>query len=359
MAPQLATTAAARTRFQREGYAAAISHEYVVAFYGVDEVNGLPYPVLEYIAGESLQERLDRDGPLELKEVLGIGMQTAQGLAAAHAQGLVHRDIKPANILLHNGVARVKITDFGLARAVDDATLTQSGLVAGTPQYMSPEQARGDAIDARTDLFSLGSVLYAMCTGRPPSRASTTMGVLKRVSEESPRAVRKVNADVPPWLAEIIGKLHAKNPAERFQTAAEVAELLGRHLAELQQGLATPEAAAPVSGPPVAARQHRLSGKRPLLVAALLLPVIAGAFVISEATGFTNVMGFVASVLRSDAPEDETARELAIIQGHEGVVRSVGFTPDGKAWSVPAAVQANRPPTGSAANTIFGTWKLC
>src|SRR5579871_3909447 len=212
LAPQLATTAAARARFRREGYAAAaISHEHVVAVYGVDEVNGLPYLVMEYISGESLQERLDRAGPLELKEVLRIGMQTAQGLAAAHAQGLVHRDIKPANILLHNGVARVKITDFGLARAVDDATLTQSGLVAGTPQYMSPEQARGDAIDARTDLFSLGSVLYAMCAGRPPFRASTTMGVIKRVVEESPRPVREVNADVPPWLAEIIGKLHAKD----------------------------------------------------------------------------------------------------------------------------------------------------
>src|SRR5207302_2968393 len=127
-------------------------------------------------------------GPMDLKEVLRIGAQTARGLAAAHAQGLVHRDVKPANILLHNGVERVKITDFGLARAVDDATLTRSGFVAGTPQYMAPEQARGEAIDARTDLFSLGSVLYAMCTGRPPFRGSTTMGVLKRVSDDSPRA---------------------------------------------------------------------------------------------------------------------------------------------------------------------------
>ena len=124
----------------------------------------------------SLQERLDQTGPLELKEILRIGMQTAAGLAAAHAQGLIHRDIKPANILLENGVERVKITDFGLARAVDDASLTQSGVVAGTPQYMSPEQARGEPVDPRTDLFSLGSVLYAMCTGRPPFRASGSHG---------------------------------------------------------------------------------------------------------------------------------------------------------------------------------------
>ena len=126
---------------------------------------------MEFIDGMSLQDKLDKQGPLGLKEILRIGMQIAEGLAAAHKQGLVHRDIKPANILLENGVERVKITDFGLARAVDDASVTQSGVVAGTPMYMSPEQAEGEPIDHRADLFSLGSVLYAMCTGRPPFRA--------------------------------------------------------------------------------------------------------------------------------------------------------------------------------------------
>src|SRR5439155_7958311 len=128
--------------------------DHVIGIYAVEEANGLPYLVMEYIAGQSLQERLDRTGPLELKEVLRIGMQTAAGLAAAHKQGLVHRDVKPANILLENGVDRVKITDFGLARAVDDASITQSGLIAGTPQYMAPEQAAGEHIDHRADLFS-------------------------------------------------------------------------------------------------------------------------------------------------------------------------------------------------------------
>src|SRR5262249_17857567 len=152
---------------------------------------------------------------------------TAAGLAAAHAQGLVHRDVKPANILLENGVERIKITDFGLARAVDDASLTQSGLIAGTPAYMSPEQANGDHIDHRSDLFSLGSVLYTLCAGHAPFRASTTMAVLKRVCEDSPRPLREINSEIPAWLAAIIAKLHAKDPASRFQTAAEVAELLG------------------------------------------------------------------------------------------------------------------------------------
>src|SRR5205823_3462976 len=150
---------------------AAVRNEHVIGIYAVEEANELPYLVMEFVNGLSLQERLDRSGPLELQEVLRIGLQTAAGLAAAHAQGLVHRDVKPANILLENGVARVKLTDFGLARAVDDASLTQSGVLAGTPQYMAPEQAHGEPADHRADLFSLGSVLYAMCTGRPPFRA--------------------------------------------------------------------------------------------------------------------------------------------------------------------------------------------
>src|SRR5437588_6254974 len=148
-----------------------------MGFHAVEEAGPVPYLVMEYVRGSSLQDRLDQSGPLELKEILRIGMQIASGLAAAHAQGLVHRDIKPANILLENGVERVKLTDFGLARAVDDASLTQSGVVAGTPMYMSPEQADGLPVDCRSDLFSLGSVLYAMCTGRPPFRAPSAVAV--------------------------------------------------------------------------------------------------------------------------------------------------------------------------------------
>jgi hypothetical protein len=236
LAPQLASSVAARKRFAREAKAAAaVSHEHVVAIHAVEEAKGLPYLVMEYVAGVSLQERLDRSGPQELAEVLRIGMQAAQGLAAAHAQGLVHRDVKPANILLHNGVERVKITDFGLARAADDASLTQSGVVAGTPQYMAPEQARGEAVDHRADLFSLGSVLYALCTGRPPFRASTTLGVLRRVTDDTPRPVHEVNPEMPAWMGDIIARLHAKDPAQRLQSAGEVAELLGQCLAHVQQ----------------------------------------------------------------------------------------------------------------------------
>ncbi len=170
LAPHLATSAAARLRFAREAKAAAaVVHENVVAIHAVSEANSLPYLVMPYIRGESLQKRLDAQGPLSTLEVLRIGRQTAAGLAAAHAQGLVHRDIKPANILLEDGVERLKITDFGLARAADDASLTRSGVIAGTPQFMSPEQARGEAIDARSDLFSFSR---AVCCTAPPALAS-------------------------------------------------------------------------------------------------------------------------------------------------------------------------------------------
>ncbi|HJT31565.1 MAG TPA: serine/threonine-protein kinase [Pirellulales bacterium] len=244
LAPHLAASGAARRRFAREAQAAAaVVHEHVVAIHAVAENDGLPYLVMPYIAGCSLQERLDRQGPLELKEILRIGMQVAAGLAAAHAQGLVHRDIKPANILLENGVERVKITDFGLARTIDDASLTQSGVVAGTPQYMAPEQARGEPADHRSDLFSLGSVLYTMATGRSPFRAETFLGVWRRLCEDMPRPIRETNPEIPDWFAEIVETLHAKDPAERFQSAEEVSDLLSRHLAHLQQPALAPRPA--------------------------------------------------------------------------------------------------------------------
>ena len=163
LSPLLGTSGTSRQRFTREAQAAAaVVHHHVVAIFHIDadKASGLPYLVMPCILGRSLQERIDRDGPLDVPAILRIGTQAAAGLAAAHAQGIVHRDVKPANILLENGVERVVLTDFGLARAVDDASLTQSGVITGTPQYMSPEQARGEPADHRSDLFSLGSVLY-------------------------------------------------------------------------------------------------------------------------------------------------------------------------------------------------------
>jgi len=236
MAPYLATSGAARQRFSREARAAAaVIHPNVIAIYGVSADATLPYLVMPYVGGASLQKRLDNKDTLPVADVLRIGIQISAGLAAAHDQGLVHRDIKPANILLDQGVDRLVITDFGLARAVDDATVTRTGVIAGTPQYMSPEQARGEPVDARSDLFSLGSVLYAACTGRVPFRADTPFGVLRRITDNAARPIQEINSQIPAWLCRIIDRLHAKSVAERFQSAEEVAQLLTQCLAHFTQ----------------------------------------------------------------------------------------------------------------------------
>jgi eukaryotic-like serine/threonine-protein kinase len=235
MSAQMAAGSPARKRFLREARsAAAIKNENVVQVYSVEE-QPLPYLVMEYIDGEPLGHKLDSSGPLETTEVLFIGRQIAAGLTAAHAMGLIHRDIKPGNILLERGVEqKVKIADFGLARAADDASLTRSGMISGTPMYMAPEEALGQALDHRSDLFSLGSILYQMACGRPPFRAPSTLAVLRRVAEDTPRALQEILPQIPDWMVVIINKLLAKKPEDRFQSAKEVADLLARCQSELQ-----------------------------------------------------------------------------------------------------------------------------
>ncbi|HMF18731.1 MAG TPA: protein kinase [Gemmataceae bacterium] len=284
LAPAIAATSPARKRFLREARSSArVRHEHVVQVHAVGE-EPLPYLVMEFIPGETLQKRLDRIGPLETPEIVRIGRQIAEGLAAAHANDLIHRDIKPGNVLLEGGQLRVKITDFGLARAADDASLTQSGVLSGTPMYMAPEQAKGESIDHRADLFSLGSVMYVMATGRPPFRASTTFGVLKRVAEETPRPIREVIPEVPVWLCDIIGKLQAKKPEDRFQSAREVADILADCEAKLKGEAKTKDFYRIPQSKPAA----RKPGKWKWIAAAvLLLPIIALA--VTEITGVTHL----------------------------------------------------------------------
>lgn len=282
MSPHLASSGSARKRFAREAKAAAaVLHPNVIAIHSVASEEDCPFLVMPYVRGASLQKRIDSQGPLPLKDTLRIGAQIAAGLAAAHEQGLVHRDIKPANILLEEGVERVTITDFGLARAVDDASMTCSGVIAGTPQYMSPEQARGESIDARSDLFSLGSVLYAMCTGRSPFRAETTYGVLHRIANDNPTPVCEVNSDVPIWLGHVIERLMAKRPEDRFESAAEVAGLLEGCLAHVHQPAAMP---LPDSVIALAPRKIRRPPIGKFIAAAMFFFafIILGVFVVLE-----------------------------------------------------------------------------
>lgn len=236
MAPHLASHATARKRFAREAKAAAaVLHPNVIPIHSVSSEDATPYLVMGYIRGGSLQKRLDREGTLATVEILRIGSQIAAGLSAAHEQGLVHRDIKPENILLEDGVERVTLTDFGLARAVDDASLTQHGTIAGTPQYMSPEQAWGEAVDQASDLFSLGSVLYTLCTGRVPFRAESSHSVMRKIIDEDPTPIRELNPEIPDWLVGIIDRLMAKDKKDRFPSAKELHTLLDACLSHVQQ----------------------------------------------------------------------------------------------------------------------------
>ena len=304
MTPELAATSPARKRFLREARAsAAIRHEYVVSVYAVEETP-IPYLVMEYVPGQTLQQRLDERGPLEVPEVLRLGTQIAEALAAAHAKDLIHRDIKPGNILLETGIhERVKITDFGLARAADDASMTQSGMIAGTPMYMAPEQALGHKLDQRADLFSFGSVLYQMVSGRPPFRAPTTLAVLKRVTEETPRPISEIIPETPAWLCDIISKLHAKSPDDRYQSAREIADVLANCEAQLKAHSELKEfSLIPRT------KSRRMGAWKWVAAAALVLPLMAyGAYTLSHRPQpeVVNVQSVNASVPGSQGPMAE------------------------------------------------------
>ncbi|CAN5350386.1 hypothetical protein BH11PLA2_BH11PLA2_38140 [soil metagenome] len=242
--PHLALTSPPRKRFLREARAAAaIRHENVVLIHAVEE-SPLPFLVMEYIEGQTLESMMHSNGPFEPAEVIRIGVQVSQGLAAAHERNLIHRDIKPANLLLENGPqSRILITDFGLARTQDAANMTGSNVVAGTPLYMAPEQVRGDDLDQRTDLFCLGSVLYTLCVGHPPFRAESILAVMKRVADDEPRPIPQNFPDVPAGLCSVITQLLQKDPANRFQTAGEVAIALSECMTK-PMPMATPRAIA-------------------------------------------------------------------------------------------------------------------
>ncbi len=266
LAPHLATTSPARKRFLREARAAAqVKHENVVQIYAVQE-EPIPHLVMEFVEGPTLQQRLDDCGPLDGDELVALGAQIARGLAAAHDKGLIHRDVKPANVLLEMGSPlRAKLSDFGLARTGDDASLTRSGVIAGTPLFMSPEQARSAPLDHRADLFSLGSVLYAMITGHSPFRASNMIAALKRVAEDTPRPIRQIIPEAPAGLCAVVMRLLHKDPARRFDTAQATAEALDHCL---------------VASPP-----PRPTRRRAYALAAALLLLLAGAGVALHSAG--------------------------------------------------------------------------
>jgi len=214
--------------------AAALTHPHIVTIYSVDQADGNDFVVMELVEGKSLKERLE-DGPLDLPDLLRFGIEVSEALAAAHAIGLVHRDIKPANILV-TPLGAAKVLDFGIAKRMESATaetmahtatnLTGAGQIIGTPAYMAPEQARGDLLDGRADIFSLGAVLYEAATGRQAFEGGTALDVMVAVATREPPNASVVRADLPADLDDILTRMLAKNRDERFESPRHVADAL-------------------------------------------------------------------------------------------------------------------------------------
>lgn len=221
----LALNPKARQRFLQEAQlAAAIDHDHIAHIYQVGEDRGIPFLAMQLLNGSSLEDLLKRQGAFKIKQILRISMQVAEGLSAAHERNLIHRDIKPANIWIEpTGGGRVKILDFGLARSTaEDVGLTQTGAIMGTPAYMPPEQARGEKVDQRCDLYSLGCVMYRMATGDLPIKGNDTMAMLMALALHEPTPPVKLRDEIPAPLSDLIMKLLAKDRDKRPNSAKEV-----------------------------------------------------------------------------------------------------------------------------------------
>jgi serine/threonine protein kinase len=250
MKPELAAKPENRERFLQEAQAAAaVEHDNIVSIWQIGELaDGSLFIAMPLLQGEMLDDRLKRERVLSLGVLLKVIRDVADGLAAAHAKGLIHRDIKPSNVWLEGDPAakefrRCKILDFGLARSVvaDDMHLTASGMILGTPAYMAPEQGRGEAVDHRADLFSLGVLLYRMAAGRLPFEGTNVMAVLTALATVTPAPLGTLKPTLPPALSDLCDRLLCKDPAGRPQSAAEVAATVRRIARDLQ-----PKPSAPV-----------------------------------------------------------------------------------------------------------------
>jgi serine/threonine protein kinase/pectin methylesterase-like acyl-CoA thioesterase len=300
MRPDISGHANADERFLREARAAAaMHHDHIVTIFQVGRDGQVPFLAMEFLEGETLEDRLRRDRVMPLSEVLRIGREIAEGLAAAHSRGLVHRDIKPANIWLESRASimdsgahneqppRVKLLDFGLARAADaNFELTSQGMVIGTPAYMAPEQAAGDMVGHKADLFSFGVVLYRLATGVLPFQGKDAISTLIAIKSESPDDPRLRRPDLPEELSDLILQLLKKNPDERSASAVDVAKQLARI------ALSMPASEIPSNTPTIAYRSEQ-PAKRSIwrIVAAfLLLTLLGGIVVIATDRGQVEVV---------------------------------------------------------------------
>src|SRR5579863_3313387 len=346
---------AALERFRREAQTASgLNHPNICTIYDVGEENGTAFIAMEFIDGQTLKHRIEGKA-MRLGEMLDIAIPIADALSAAHAGGIVHRDIKPANIFISRS-GQTKVLDFGLAKftaekqlareetvagsmptAVQQQMLTSPGAAVGTVAYMSPEQAMGEEIDGRTDLFSLGIVLYEMSTGRQAFSGSTTAAVFDAILHRQPPAAVKINASLPPRLEEIISKSLEKDPKMRYQSASDFRVDLQRlkREAESQSSarVETQPETLPESGrhsvvpAPVASSSGKGNSKLIATVAALLaLALIAGAYWEGKREGLAHSI------------QPPTYHQLTF---RGGTIRMARFAPDGKTIVYSAAWEGN------------------
>lgn len=263
--PHLAADDTFVARFRQEAVAAArLAHPGIVSIYDTCSDGGSEAIVMELVTGPTLRQRLDEPAPIDPWQAAGLAAQVAEALDAAHRAGLVHRDVKPANILLC-GDGRVKVADFGIAKAVADADLTQPGLMVGTAKYLAPEQVRGGAVDARTDIYSVGVVLYEMLCGRAPFAADTDAATALLRLQGDPLRPRQVRASVPKPLEEIVCRAMALEPDDRYPSAADLRAAL------LAVG-AAPSPAADLTATTIEAAPGHTSAAAPLASGAIPPP---------------------------------------------------------------------------------------
>ena len=298
-------------RFRREARAVAqLSHPNLVGVIDAGEDGGHPYIVFEYVPGQTLKERISASGRLPLDEATAYAIEIGRGLASAHAQMLVHRDVKPQNVLI-DAEGRAKITDFGIARSIESSGLTATGRVLGTTDYVSPEQAMGREVDARTDVYSLGIVLYEMLTGDVPFHAETQVGVaMKHVNEAVPD-VQVLRPDASAALASAVERATAKDPVDRYPDMIEfLRDLEGALEVEVSRaGRSTGEATTVLDSVP-RKRRRLLTRRRVSWVGALILIAVATAAIL------------VAALAGDDRPSKEPnvksdATEIAVVSADD------------------------------------------
>ncbi|HSW03640.1 protein kinase domain-containing protein [Aquabacterium sp.] len=293
-----------RARFLREARAAGgLSHPNIVVVHDVGEIDGRPYMAMELIEGTSLADEVEHHKAMPIRDVVVMGMQLARALDYAHARGIVHRDIKPGNIMRLKGSHTIKVTDFGIAHMdeLGEAQHTRVGDVLGTPQYMSPEQANGDKLDGRSDLFSTGIVLYQMLTGKRPFRGDTLVAVATRIATEDPTPINKQRAEVPASLRRVIDRCLAKQPANRFQTGRELSDALGKVLSELD------EAALAKNRPRIVPLRVRWAAMMALIVAVVMGLTAAVITQRQYAAMMNQVSDYGASLARFIAQQNAAA----------------------------------------------------